>query len=100
MNDTQFFPKEIKKISDTVLGIVWNDNKVSEYPVKLLRENCPCAHCVDEWTREKKITPGSISDSVKPVHIKAVGRYAIQIFWDDGHSTGIYSFDFLRKILP
>jgi DUF971 family protein len=30
--------------------------------------------------------------------LELVGGYAIQVFWGDGHSTGLYSFDLLRKI--
>jgi len=32
--------------------------------------------------------------------VEAVGSYAIRIYWNDGHNTGIYSFDHLRKICP
>jgi DUF971 family protein len=32
--------------------------------------------------------------------IEKVGNYAIQLFWKDGHSHGIYSWDFLRKLCP
>jgi len=30
----------------------------------------------------------------------AVGAYAVQFVWDDGHSTGIYSWDLLREACP
>ena len=29
-----------------------------------------------------------------------VGRYALQMYWSDGHSTGIYTFDYLRDLCP
>jgi DUF971 family protein len=35
---------------------------------------------------------------LKPERAELVGRYALQIFWNDGHSTGIYSFDYLRSL--
>ena len=31
---------------------------------------------------------------------EAVGNYAIRIQWSDGHSTGIYSYEHLRKVCP
>jgi DUF971 family protein len=37
---------------------------------------------------------------VTPTTIEPVGNYAISIAWSDGHSTGIYRFDFLREICP
>ena len=38
--------------------------------------------------------------TLKMLNVEAVGHYAIQIDWSDGHNTGIYSFDHLRKICP
>ncbi len=35
---------------------------------------------------------------IGPVRAELVGRYAVQIFWNDGHSTGIYTFDYLRSL--
>ncbi len=37
---------------------------------------------------------------LKPNRAELVGRYALQIFWSDGHSTGIYSFHYLRELCP
>ncbi|MFQ5482661.1 MAG: gamma-butyrobetaine hydroxylase-like domain-containing protein, partial [Nitrospinaceae bacterium] len=50
-------PKDIKQIDETRLGITWTDGKESVYDVKMLRESCPCAHCIDEWSGQKKISP-------------------------------------------
>ena len=92
---------EIKKITQKdsqTLQIVWSDGHVSEYDVVILRRECPCAQCVDEWTHERTLDPNSISESIRPVGLKSVGRYAIQIDWSDGHSTGLYAFETLRKL--
>lgn len=67
----------------------------------LLRRACPCAACQGE--------PDALGRVVRPVQqvgargfsllrCEAVGGYALQLFWADGHSTGIYSFDYLRKL--
>jgi prepilin-type processing-associated H-X9-DG protein len=85
--------------------VVWADGHVSRYTFPYLRDNCPCASCNDE--REKKATAGS-SPSAFPMFkprvtaktAKAVGNYAIQIDYSDGHTTGIYSFVHLREICP
>ncbi len=37
---------------------------------------------------------------LKMLHVEEVGSYAIRIDWSDGHGTGIYSFDHLRRICP
>ena len=91
-------PKNIKQINETTLGISWNDGHESEYPVKLLRENCPSANCIDEWSGKKLIEPGSITESIRPSNMKAVGLYAIQFYWNDGHDTGLYTHELLRQL--
>ncbi|KMP10918.1 hypothetical protein UR09_04830 [Candidatus Nitromaritima sp. SCGC AAA799-A02] len=91
-------PKDIRQVDPVTLGITWTDGHESVYGVRHLRENCPCAHCIDEWTGAKRIAPGSIPDSIRPVKLHSVGLYAIQIAWNDGHDTGLYSHAWLRKL--
>lgn len=91
-------PKNIRQVDATTLGIAWNDGHESVYAVKTLREKCPCAHCVDEWTGEKRIAPGSIPDTIRPVKLHSVGLYAVQIQWNDGHDTGLYTHEYLRNL--
>jgi DUF971 family protein len=38
--------------------------------------------------------------ALKMNSVEAVGSYAIRVYWNDGHSSGIYSFDHLRRICP
>jgi DUF971 family protein len=85
--------------------IDWADGHASRYGFPYLRDNCPCALCNDE--REKKANSGSASATLpmfKPrVSAKsaaAVGNYAVQIEFSDGHATGIFSFEHLREICP
>ena len=66
--------------------------------MRRLRLACACARCVDEWTGERRLDAASVPDDVRPIKIQPVGRYAIQIDWSDGHSTGIYSFRQLRAL--
>ena len=91
-------PKNIKQINATTLGITWTDGHESIYSVKMLREKCPCANCIDEWTGEKRIKPGMIPDTIRPKGLKSVGLYAIQFSWNDGHDTGLYPHELLRKL--
>lgn len=67
-------------------------------PFKTLRFHCRCAACVDEWTRERKIQMEQIRPDIKPVRVEPVGRYAVQIDWNDGHRTGIYTYELLHQI--
>lgn len=80
------------------ISISWSDASVSLYPLRDLRLACPCASCVDEWTGEALLQPASVPGDINPTLIYSVGRYAISVHWSDGHGTGIYSFNYLRKV--
>jgi DUF971 family protein len=91
-------PKSIKQIDSTKLGITWTDGHESIYSVRYLRESCPCANCIDEWTGEKRLAPNSIPDNIRPTKLHSVGLYAIQFSRTDGHDTGLYSHELMRKL--
>ncbi len=88
-------PNEVAK----AFKVIWSDGKQSIVSFRDLRFQCPCASCVDENTGKRTIEKDKISQDIKPLRVQTVGNYAISINWSDGHSTGIYSYDFLRKIL-
>jgi ATP-binding protein involved in chromosome partitioning len=91
-------PTRIAQKGRDTLAITWSDGAESAYDVRALRLACACASCVDEWSGQPRLDPDSVPDDVKPTHIRPVGRYAIQIDWSDGHDTGIYSFERLRRL--
>jgi len=66
-----------------------------------LRDACPCAHCSGEQIMGQVVFPGMKTLAPGMNELKAltpVGNYGIQASWKDGHDTGIYSFDMLRKV--
>ena len=93
-------PTEIKNIRSVGIQMTWEDGHLSDYSYEYLRLSCQCAACVDEWTGESLIKKESIPKDIHPEEISQVGNYAVQINWSDGHNTGIYSFDLLRRICP
>ncbi|MBI3962119.1 MAG: DUF971 domain-containing protein [Deinococcus sp.] len=93
-------PAEIGRANQHDVRIRWNDGHESVYLACDLRLACPCATCVEEMTGRKIVNPLSVPANVHPLGISLVGRYAIQIQWSDGHSTGIYTFENLRRLCP
>jgi ATP-binding protein involved in chromosome partitioning len=93
-----FTPTRIEQSGPRELAITWADGCESRYPVRALRLACACAHCVDEWSGENRLDASAVPADVHPLSIRSVGRYAIQIDWSDGHSTGIYPFRRLRDL--
>jgi DUF971 family protein len=90
------------------LEIDWADGHKSAWSFAWLREACPCATCVEERTLEgrkpgqPKPKPAAVlpmyTPPPKPASAHAVGRYALQFNWLDGHSGGIYSWEYLRRV--
>ncbi|MCZ6464157.1 MAG: DUF971 domain-containing protein [Proteobacteria bacterium] len=97
-SDPATTPTQIGQKGPRELAISWADGRESVYDVRDLRLACACAQCVDEWSGENRLDPESVPPDVHPLRIEPVGRYAIQIEWSDGHSTGIYPFARLREL--
>ncbi|HZV33375.1 MAG TPA: DUF971 domain-containing protein [Verrucomicrobiae bacterium] len=94
-------PLDIQPIGNE-LAIKWEDGSESFVTLEKLRRHCPCAECKGETdimgnvykNPEKALDPRAFH----LVRLASVGTYAVQPFWADGHSTGIYSFDYLRNV--
>jgi DUF971 family protein len=80
------------------VAILWPDGSACRYPYRYLRMQCACAACVEEMTGRKLLKVSSVPEDIIAVDFVPVGRYAFQFLWSDGHSTGIYPFDSLRKM--
>jgi DUF971 family protein len=92
-------PKKIKVLPENKLQIVWNDNSESIIKLANLKRNCPCAICDSEREKQSSNYLPIYSDwELKIKSIDKIGTYAISIVWDDGHNTGIYTFDHLAKM--
>ena len=91
------------------VDITWADGHFSHYDFTYLRDQCPCATCNDERGKKEALTTMNLPSSPllpmykpKPCAQGAtqVGNYAVQISFTDGHSTGIFSYDYLRTLCP
>lgn len=84
------------------LAIRWEDGSESYIPLEKLRRCCPCASCSGEVDILGNLYKGP--DKPLPVgafelvRFSPVGGYAIQPTWKDGHNSGIYSFEYLRRV--
>ena len=84
------------------LAIKWDDGSESFIPLETLRRHCPCAGCKGEVDIMGNVYKNP-DRPLKPeaftlVRVDPVGGYAIQPVWADGHATGIYAYDYLRRI--
>lgn len=93
-------PTEIGRANLQDVRVQWKDGHASVYPARMLRLACPCAACVDETTGRKILRSDQLPENVGPMALHLVGRYALQIQWNDGHGSGIYTFQYLRQLCP
>jgi len=97
VNVDELYPAELRfKSAENKLEIDWEDGHASLLPGHVLRNGCPCALCTDQRIKSgpKSVagSEGTISD------VEVVGNYAISVSFQDGHATGIYIFEHLRKL--
>ena len=94
-------PLDIQTIGHE-LAIKWDDGSENFIPLENLRRSCPCAGCKGETdimgNLYKNPDRPLTAKSFELVKISSVGGYAIQPVWADGHNTGIYSFEYLRRV--
>jgi DUF971 family protein len=97
----------VHKTEGTGMEIEWKDGHHSAWSFTWLRNACPCATCHEEREHdgrhpgEPKKKPAALlpmyEPPPRPILVSPVGRYAISFHWNDGHTSGIYSWDFLRR---
>ncbi len=92
----------------TGLAIDWKDGHRSAWSFAFLRDACPCATC-HEAREADGLEPGERKPQVaqilpmyvapaRPLSAEPIGRYAIKFKWNDGHESGIYAWEFLRRL--
>lgn len=83
------------------LTVQWHDGVSHRLSWRLLRDACPCASCKVKREEPPPLFPVLKLEETLPlrgVRMEPLGNYAYHIDFSDGHNTGIYSFEFLRKL--
>jgi DUF971 family protein len=83
---------------DEYVEVVFGDGRACRFELLELRRNCPCAECRN--VREAGGEPGPRARSIQPLRIEGaelVGAWGLGLAWSDGHATGIYPWESLRR---
>jgi DUF971 family protein len=96
---TEAFPEALELTdNDSVLQINWDDGHTSRHRVTVLRAECPCASCRGHHPSQSlNLQPEQFTD-IQLTDLAPVGRYAYNLVFSDGHSTGIYTLKFLHGL--
>lgn len=98
----------VKKTEGTGMEIDWRDGHQSSWSFRCLRDACPCATCHEEREAngrapgEPKPKPQAVfamyEAPPRPREVTPIGKYALNFKWEDGHTAGIYSWEYLRRL--
>ena len=84
------------------LAISWSDQTETFIKYSDLRDNCPCAGCCGEkdvfGNKYQAPSRPKNESSYEINKITKIGHYAIRVFWNDGHSEGLFTYDLLRGL--
>ena len=83
------------------MAITWEDGTKSRYTGEQLRWACPCAECRGEAGMQGRLSRvQTLSDVELKIHdVTLVGQYALQIAFESGHASGIYTFSLLKRLM-
>ena len=100
-------PNSIRRVEPSGIEIDWSDGRTTRWTSTELRQACPCATCREkrrakesEQEAKPKMLPVLSAAEARPLAIesmKPVGTYAYNIGFTDGHSSGLFTFEMLRR---
>ncbi len=95
-------PVRIAMKKSESLDIDWSDGRKSHFDLRFLRRMCPCAGCQGERDLLGRtllpVVRTTYDGPITALSAELVGNYALRIIWSDHHSTGIYSYTYLREL--
>lgn len=80
------------------LSLTWTDGASHQVPSRRLRQLCPCAECVEEWSGKRTFDVERIPVDMKIVEVASMGNYALTFTFGDLHRTGIFNWEYLREV--
>ena len=93
-------PRTLQPIGEE-LAIAWSDGRETYLKLADLRRLCPCAECQGERDLLGRLAKPPArpltTESFRLVGTAPVGGYAVQLFWGDGHSDGLFTYSKLRE---
>jgi DUF971 family protein len=97
MTDAAMWPTELRLHKDRkTLTVSFGDGQRFDLPAEYLRVKSPSAEVQGHSPDERKTVPGK--KNVMILEVQAVGNYAVRLVFDDLHSTGIFSWDYLHEL--
>lgn len=91
------WPEEVRlaKNRDQVI-VTWDDRRVDQLPAEYLRVESPSAEVQGHGPGQRKLVAGK--RDVRIDHVQPTGNYAVKLTFNDGHASGIFTWNYLRQL--
>lgn len=76
----------------------WDDGAHTTASARQLRQQCPCAECVEEWSGRRTFELTSIPEGMQVIDVAPVGNYALCFTFGDNHKTGLFTWELVRTL--
>ncbi len=97
MTDPKLWPTELRLHKDRkTLSVAFDNGRSFDLAAEYLRVKSPSAEVQGHSPAERKTVPGK--KNVAILEVQQVGNYAVRLVFDDMHSTGIFSWDYLHEL--
>lgn len=91
------WPTELRLQKDRkTLAVTFDDGESFDLPAEYLRVRSPSAEVQGHSPAERRVVAGKRDVQILEMH--PVGNYAVRLVFDDLHSTGIFSWDYLFEL--
>src|SRR5215475_7622168 len=91
------WPTELRLRKDRkILTVAFDDGETFDLPAEYLRVCSPSAEVQGHSPSERRTVAGK--QNVQILELHPVGNYAVRLVFDDTHSTGIFSWDYLAEL--
>jgi DUF971 family protein len=91
------WPVELRRIEGgSLLRIAFDSGETLELPAEYLRVESPSAEVKGHGPGQEQLVWGKRNVKIKA--LEPVGTYAVRIIFDDGHSTGLFTWPYLLKL--
>ena len=80
------------------LALSWDDGVSTRVLARTLRQHCPCAECVEEWSGRRTFEQEKIPTDTRILELAPVGNYALNFLFSDAHRVGIFHWTRLREL--
>ncbi|MBX7099745.1 MAG: DUF971 domain-containing protein [Myxococcaceae bacterium] len=89
---------DLKLEAGKTLELTWDDGAKTSIDSRTLRQHCPCAECIDEWSGQVRLDRSQVKPDMTVTQLTQVGNYALGLTFADGHRTGIFNWKLLREL--